>query len=187
MALVRGFKADAKRLAAEVREELGLSPIEPLDHLALAEHLCIPIFPMSAYLAKCPSLSYFTGMGQKDFSAITLFDDLWRMVIHNDTHDPCRQKSNIVHELAHALLQHPPAPPLNEHGGRTYDSGVEGEANWLAGELLITEKAALHIVSCKLDVQLAADTYGVCKKMMTFRLGATGAHARVSRFRKMSK
>lgn len=184
MALVRGFKAYAKRLAAEVREELGLSPTAPLDHLSLAESLEIPVFPMSVYLAECPALGYFTDTGQQDFSAITLFDDRWRMVIHNDTHDPCRQKSNIVHELAHALLQHPPAPPLNEHGARSYDSGIEGEANWLTGELLITEAAALHIVSAKLNAQRAADIYGVCSKMLAYRLGVTGAHKRVSRFKK---
>ena len=137
---------------------------------------------MSFYLGECPNLNYFTITGQKDFSAITLFDNTWRMVIHNDSHAPCRQKSNIVHEIAHALLQHPPVVPLNNNGERNYDSGIEGEANWLAGELLITEASALHIASKKLDKQVASDMYGVCPKMLSYRLQVTAAYKRVSLF-----
>lgn len=182
--MVRGFKSYAKKLAAEVRSELRLSATAPLDHLILAEHLGIPIIPMSQYLCECPNLGYFTSTGQKDFSAITLVEDTWRMIIHNDTHAPCRQKSNIVHELAHALLQHPPAAPLNEKGERSYDSGIEGEAHWLTGELLITDSAAMYVVKSKLDETTATDHYGVCPKMLKYRLSVTGAYQRVARLRK---
>lgn len=184
MSLVWGFKSYAKRLAADARAEIGLSAVDPLDHLMLASSLEIPIYPMSQYLKECPCLGYFASTGQQHFSAITLFDDVWRMIIHNDTHAPCRQKSNIVHELAHALLQHPPAPPLNEKGGRNYDSGIEGEANWLAGELLVPDDAAVRIVKDKLDESMAAERYGVCPKMLTYRLQVTGARTRVKRMRR---
>jgi len=183
VSLVRGFKSDAKKLSAEVRGEIGLSATDPLDHLLLAEHLAITIIPMSQYLSECPNLSYFTSSGQKDFSAITLFVDTWRMIIHNDSHAPCRQKSNIVHELAHALLQHPPAPPLNENGERNYNSDIEGEAHWLTGELLITDSAAMYVVKNKLEATTAADHYGVCPKMLKYRISVTGAYQRVARLR----
>lgn len=184
MALIRGFKAHAKRLATEVREELGLNPTEPLDHMALADHLGIPIQKMSAFLDSCPSLHYLTAKGQKHFSAITLFQGTWRTVIHNDSHAPCRQKSNIVHELAHALLQHPPAPPLTDKGERTYDSGIEGEANWLTGELLVPDSVAIHVIQSELADEVAASHYGVCPVMLRYRLRVTAAKRRVSRFRK---
>lgn len=184
MALIRGFKSFAKRLAAEVREEIGLRPTQPLDHLVLADHLGIPIQRMSDYLEECPSLHYLATQGQKHFSAITLFDASWRKIIHNDTHAPCRQKSNIAHELAHALLQHPPAPPLNDKGARNYDSQIEGEAHWLAGELLVTDSAALHVVKNEIEVDVAAEQYGVCPTMLRYRLQVTGAKKRMSRLRK---
>ena len=44
--------------------------------------------------------------------------------------------------------------------------------------------SGLHIVCAKLNAQRAADIYGVCSKMLTYRLGVTGAHKRVSRFKK---
>lgn len=183
MTLKRGFKTYAKKLAREVREELGLSQISPLDHFALAAHLSIPVFPMSQYSKQCPNLDYFIGKGQKYFSAITLFSNTWRMIIHNDFHALCRQKSNIVHEIAHALLQHPPVPHLNDSGERNYNSGIEGEADWLTGVLLIPEEAALQIVGNNVDKQLASDRYGVCPKMLTYRLQVTAAHKRVALFK----
>jgi uncharacterized protein DUF955 len=182
--LVRGFKTFAKKLAAETRAELGLSPAAPLDHLVLANFLGIPVIPMSDYLGECPHLDYLTSLGKSQFSAITLFDDVWRMIIHNDAHAPCRQKSNIVHEIAHALLQHPPAQPLNEKGERNYDSGIEGEAHWLAGELLVTDAAAIHVVKTKLSDAAAAARYGICPQMLKYRLAVTGAHNRAARLGK---
>lgn len=44
----RGFKAEAERIACEVRTELDLGPMDPLNPLVLTEHLAIPVVGMSA-------------------------------------------------------------------------------------------------------------------------------------------
>ena len=55
MALRRGFQAEAKRLATEVRKDLGLSATDALNPWQLAEHLAIPIIPLSDFAVDAPS------------------------------------------------------------------------------------------------------------------------------------
>src|SRR5258706_14305007 len=51
----RGFIEEAKRLALEVRAELGLDGIEPLDPRKLANVYGIPIYPLDELAAyNCP-------------------------------------------------------------------------------------------------------------------------------------
>ena len=45
--LRRGFKGEANGLARALRAELGLGPADPLDPWLLADHLSIPITPLS--------------------------------------------------------------------------------------------------------------------------------------------
>src|SRR5438046_1606223 len=49
MVLRRGFKTEANHIAREVRAELGLRFIDPLDPWALARHLEIQVVPLSSY------------------------------------------------------------------------------------------------------------------------------------------
>jgi Zn-dependent peptidase ImmA (M78 family) len=105
------------------------------------------------------------------------------MIVYNDAHSRGRQASDITHELAHALLQHPPAPALDHRGCRHWDPELEEEADWLAGVLLITEDAALAIVRNGLSLEEAAAKYGVSTQMVQFRVNMTGARRRVRSFR----
>jgi Zn-dependent peptidase ImmA (M78 family) len=175
----RGFKTEANQIATEIRSELGLSQIAPLNPWALSEHLAIDVLPLSGMLDEAPSVAHFLGAGCDTFSAITIFAGTARLIIHNDRHSKGRQSSNIAHELSHALLQHPPMPPLSDLGLRNFNKDLEDEANWLAGVLLIPERAALNIASQGLDHAVAARQYGVSPKMVQYRLNVTGAYKRV--------
>jgi Zn-dependent peptidase ImmA (M78 family) len=181
--LRRGFKTEANQIATEIRAELGLSQFDPLDPWILSDHLAIEILPLSEMVNEAPSVTHFLNGGNYTFSAITIFYETARLIIHNDRHSKGRQNSNITHELSHALLQHPPMPPLSELGLRNFDRNLENEANWLAGVLLIPEQAALNIARNKLNVNLAADKYGVSTQMVQFRLNVTGAYKRVQRIK----
>lgn len=184
MKLRRGFKTEAESIAREIREELGLTSIERLDPWLLAEHLAIPIVPLSTLAHVVPdAVRHFQLSGRGAFSALTVFEGTKRMIVHNDAHSEERQASNLGHELAHALLLHPPTPPLNEHGCRNWDQEIENEANWLAGALLVPEEAALFIARNGWSVTTAAKEYGVSKAMIRFRLNVTGAQCRIQRSR----
>lgn len=182
MALRRGFKTEAEELAREVRSELDLGSVDPLNPWRLAQHLLIPVIPLSDYNVVEPSVVKQFGFVEKDaFSAVTIFDGSRRMIVHNDFHSERRQASNIAHELSHGLLLHPPSPPLSELGMRNWNQDIEDEANWLAGVLLIPEEAALYIVSRDLSDSQAGKIYGVSTDMVRFRVNVTGAIKRVRR------
>jgi hypothetical protein len=117
----RGFKTEARAISREVRGELGLRPIDPLDPRALAEHLSIPVVPLSE-LPGCSEASFYFGAVEPEaFSAVTVFQGRYRTIVHNDVHSAGRQHSNISHELAHGLLNHAPQPALDELGCRYWD------------------------------------------------------------------
>lgn len=182
MGLKRGFKTDAEAIAKEIRAELGLKPRDPLDPWKLAEHLDIPVLLLSALQEDAPSaVDYLLHTDTKSFSAATVFDGRKRMIVYNDAHSRDRQASNLAHEIAHALLLHPPTPPLDEFGCRNFDGDLEDEAKWLAGALLVTEAAAVTIAFRQLSDAEAALLYSVSEPMMRYRLNVTGARKRAAR------
>ena len=88
----------------------------------------------------------------------------------------------MAHEIAHAILVHPPQP-FDHARGRDFHQGVEAEANCLAGHILIPNAAALHIVRSGGEAS-AGDRYGVSNQMLQWRLGASGARIRQQRWQR---
>jgi Zn-dependent peptidase ImmA (M78 family) len=186
--LRRGFKTEANDIAREIRRELDLQDIEPLDPWKLAAALDIQVVPLSSFRQDAPRAYHLFRLVDRDtFSAVTVWNGSERMIVYNDAHSRGRQASNITHELAHALLQHPPVPALDHRGCRSWDPELEEEADWLAGVLLITGDAALTIVRNGLSLEAAASRYGVSKQMVQFRVNMTGARRRVRNARGYSR
>ena len=181
----RGFKTIANAHARDMRKELGIEPHGALCPWALAEHLGYTVFKLSEFRIITPeAVAYFaSGTGQEEFSAVTLPNDGSFWIVYNDSHSPGRQAANLAHEAAHGLLCHPCAPLTDACGVRIYDKLQENEANWLGPALLISEEAALHIVSQRLLDTVACQIYGVSLKLLQMRLRVTGAHIRVARRR----
>lgn len=184
MSLRRGFKKEANDIAVEIRVELGLGPRAPLDPCKLAEHLLIPLIPLSSLANVAPqAFRRLTGSARSTFSAVTVFRGNRRAIVYNDAHSPGRQASDIAHELAHALLLHPPRQSVNS-GARDWNGEEEAEAAWLAGALLISDEAAIRIAKAGQPPALAAEHYGVSEQMIIFRLRVTAARIRVERARR---
>jgi len=167
----RGFKAEANRIALRVRAQMGLSETAPIDPAAVCAHFEIGLHRLSDIDPDSP----FLGAANSSFSAVTVPCSWHTAIVHNDSHHPYRQRSNICHELAHCFLGHKCTPPLTEKGERARDGGIEAEANHLAGTLLIPNEAAIYIVSEGLISQ-AKIIYGVSEPMLTYRLRISGAH-----------
>lgn len=185
MRLRRGFKTQAAGLAKEIRAELGLGPLDPLDPHELARLLEIPVLALSELEESTPDgVRYFLSTEPEAFSAVTVFRGRYRVIVHNDSHSEPRQNSNLTHELAHGLLHHEPAPAVDEETGcRNYNATNEDEANWLTGELLVTEEMALAVARGQFTRQHAERRLGVSRQMLTWRLNMTGAYKRVARAR----
>jgi Zn-dependent peptidase ImmA (M78 family) len=191
MKLRRGFKTEANNYARDLRAELGKQPHEALCPWLLAQLLEIPILKLSDFSESSgEAVSHLTTAAQDEFSAVSVFDGRRRLIVHNDSHHPCRQAANIAHELSHAVLMHPPTPPFNDNGERNYSDEIkafEDEANWLGPALLISEEAALHIVKQKLAICQAIQLYGVSEKLINMRINVTGAKTREYRSRKTKR
>ena len=173
MAFRRGFKAEAERIAVEVRRRIGQGAADRLDVEALCHHLDVRLIKMSDLPCDC---SIFKGIGGGSFSAVTVPRGLQTAIVHNDTHHPHRQRSNICHELAHCFLGHKAVASLDENGERIYDSGIEAEANFLGGALLLPHEAAMYVLLNGLRSH-ATNIFGISKLMLDFRLRASGAEA----------
>ena len=166
----RGFKAEANRIALRVRERMELEAIDPIDPEAVCAHFDIKLICLRDLDSDCPFLH-----NTSSFSAVTVPHGKEIAIVHNDAHHPHRQRSNICHELAHCFLGHRCTPPLTEDGKRLHDGGIEAEAGFLAGALLIPNEAAIYIVREGL-VSQAQRIYGVSAAMLTYRLRISGAH-----------
>lgn len=178
--LRRGFKTEANAYARELRAELGIRPHAPLCPWQLAEHLEIPVVPLSEFQNEIPeAVRLLTKQDKKSFSAVTVFDGTRRLIVHNDSHDPLRQASNISHEISHGILQHLPDEVFNKCGCRNFNQEYEDEANWLGPALLISEEAALHIVKTGMTIDEAVEHYRVSKPVITMRINVTGARKRI--------
>lgn len=180
----RGFKAHANRVAAAVREEIGLTPHMPLDCVVLAEHLGIPLLQFTDLYERLSSKSWrqLVEVDEGAFSALTVFTPS-RTVVLNDMHHPNRQRSSLAHELAHALLLHPPMPAHSIKYGNHRDSLQEEEAGYLGGALLIPEGACLALARADTPLDIAADRFCVSKDFVQYRLRVSGALVRVARER----
>ncbi len=184
MGLRRGFKTEANKYSREFRNELGLSDYAPLCPWQLAEHLAIPTLALSALSDVVPdAVHHLMNVDQRSFSAATIFEGAKRQIIFNDAHSDKRQASNISHEIAHAILGHPPTEPFSESGCRNFNKDMEDEANWLGPALLVSEEAALHIVRRGMDESTAAQSYGCTLSVMQLRLRMTAAYKRVGKQR----
>lgn len=171
MATRHGFKAEAERIALKIRLKLGISATDQIDLENACQLFDIRLLRMTD--SDC-DVSLFCGNNNDKFSAMTVRAGLETGILHNDTHHPYRQRSNISHELAHCFLGHAGCTILNDNGTRNYNSEIEDEASYLGGALLLPKEAALHILVNGLKSQ-AQQLYGVSRPMLDYRLRISGA------------
>ena len=184
MILRRGFKAEAERIAQEVRVELGLSATDQLDGRALGDHLGVPLIGLSALATRRGGIdfrAFFQRTDPDTFSALTIFNGTARLILHNDAHHPHRQASNICHEVSHCILEHNPAPLLSETGCRHWNDTLESEADWLAGVLLVPRDGGLILIKRDWSIQEIAEHYGVSEHLCRWRLHQTGVMQQAKR------
>lgn len=179
----RGFKAEAGRIADELRAELGLRAADKLDPHILAQHLLVPIIDIVELSDEAPSaVRHLVGPGRGEFSAVTIFvGQFRRCIVTNSAHRATRQMNSMCHELSHIILDHEPESPGETGGRRDWNGQQEREADWLAGCLLIPQ-AATHAAAIRSDTDAEVSAaFGVSEKLATWRMNATGARIRARR------
>ena len=176
MALRRGFKSEAERIAKQVQADLGLSISESVEPKLIAELLGIEVRAGDELIPR----ERFEELGdiQPDaFSACTLRPSPDRtVVVHNPLSPKTRRKSDIAHELAHTLLDHE-LSRVQRLGNVTFlscDPVQEEEAAWLSGCLLLPRALLLAEIQRGAGARDIARKHGVSERMAQYRLDVTG-------------
>lgn len=182
LALERGFKSWAERTSLGVRRELGLTTYDPLQPTLLAEYLEVRLCtPRDISGLPRKILHQLLEVDPWGWSAVTQLVRGKALVIYNPHHSEGRRASNIMHELAHLILEHEPSKIVMSQDGaivmRSFDRRQEDEANWLGWCLLLPREAIVHAVRSVLDVSGIAERYGVTEKLVRFRIQVTGVRA----------
>ena len=176
MALKRGFLAEANKYALDFRNELQLLSHAPLCPWQLAEHLEIPILPISKLKILEESHLKFFQKSKCPVSAATLpINGIKRGIVFNDYHAENRQSSSIAHEIAHIILKHNAGQIMHADGTRNFDSALEEEASNLGAILQIPDNAALHILEQEISIPKACIDYKVSSQLMEWRMNKSGA------------
>lgn len=177
MTMPRGTKAELRRLAAELRLEVGAGNDGVFDPFALAKLYGVTVMEMST-VASEESREYFGAAGYSKFSGAQIpVGPFGSVILVNDMHPMNRVRSTLGHELAHVVREHPHAARLvDENGCRTDNRVHEEEADFLSGELLLPTDVARKLAIRGMSAAAVADMYGISEPMARWRLNISGGH-----------
>jgi Zn-dependent peptidase ImmA (M78 family) len=179
----RGFKTEAERRAAEIRERLGCGDNEPVPLDALAADLGVRMISADK-LVPIEQLQELQDLQTDAFSAATFrLTDGQRIVVYNPLHSPGRTRSNQAHELAHIALGHKlrTVEKVGDQSFLTCDVEQEEEADWMGGCLLLPRPVLLRAAYDGKTAAQIAEEHGTSETMARFRLNASGVLVQVGR------
>ena len=182
----RGFKSWCENVAVLQRKNLGCLVTDPLDPMKLAKSLSVNVWQADQVpgLDK-DSLRVLTQDDPSSWSALTLSLGEKTLIVMNHAHYPTRQASNLMHEISHILIGH--------KGGRVdvtdegllmrtnFDKKQEGEADWLAGALLLPRLGLLAARSKGWTDNQIAKAYGISEDMVRYRVSMSGVDLQLKR------
>ena len=176
MALRRGFKSEAERIARRVRANLGVSAAHSVTPELVAGLLGIEIRAGDELIPREQFIELEKAQ-PGSFSACTLQPSTNRVVVvYNPLSASSRRQSDLAHELAHTLLDHE-LSRIERLGDVTFlscDQTQEEEAAWLSGCLLLPRELLLAEVGRGAGATEIARKCGVSEDMAQYRLNVTG-------------
>lgn len=179
----RGFKAWCERVAGEYRQSVGIPPDAPLDANALAESLGVRVAtPDQLPGLPAASITQLTVTEPDSWSAVTVSHGGVRLVILNSGQSVRRRANSLCHELAHILLNHRSDDTQLSRQGflfrASFNNEQEGEADWLAGCLLVPAEGLLRAYRRMSSSERLAEHFGVSRALIDWRLRMTGVSKR---------
>jgi hypothetical protein len=179
----RGFKAEAERLATEIRQQHGCAGDEPAPLDAVAKDLRIEFLPADVLVSRT-RLEELHEIQPDAFSAATFSRPSGgKVVVYNPLGTEGRIRSNQAHELAHVLLDHKvrTIERVGDLKFLTCDVEQEEEADWFGGCLLLPRELLLKAAFKGMGAQAISDRYKTSEPMARFRLNASGVLVQVGR------
>ncbi len=185
----RGFKALAERNSHAARQELGLVANAPLDPWAYAAHLEVIVLDFAGLGLETGVATQLTVKDCSSWSAMTLRDHTTYAIVINPAHARTRQRSDLMHELAHIQLGHAPSRVEVSTSGvlllSDYSEDQEQEADWHAAALLLPRDGALQMRAQRNTTIHIANYYGVSEALCEWRLRMTGIDVQIRRAREI--
>lgn len=186
--LRRGFKAWCEKTAAHYRRQVGARPQEPLCPWAFAQYLRATILiPEDIDELGETVKRQLLKVDPGSWSAVTIKRPKGICIILNSAHVKARQANDLMHELAHVVLDHKPSRlDVSESGLLIlthYDRGQEAEADWLSSTLLLPREALLLCLKRRLSVDQIAEAFGVSSQLVKMRINLTGVRLQIRRAR----
>ena len=176
MALRRGFRSEAERIARGVRSEMGLNAAKSVAPEDLASLLGIEVRAGDELVPR-ERFRELERIQPDSFSACTLRPSPERVVVvYNPLSTRARRSSDLAHELAHILLDHE-LSRLERLGDVTFfscDAIQEEEAGWLSGCLLLPRALLLAEIQRGASAKEIAKKCGLSEPMAQYRLNVTG-------------
>ena len=189
MALRRGFKSEAERIARRVRSEMRLSAAQSVAPEVLAKLMGIEVRAGDELIPRT-RFDELEEIQPNSFSACTLRPSPDRVVVvYNPLSAMSRQRSDLAHELAHILLDHE-LSRLERLGDVIFfscDAIQEEEAAWLSGCLLLPRALLLAEVGRGASAKEIAEKCGVSERMAQYRLNVTGVVRQKQAIQKTSR
>jgi Zn-dependent peptidase ImmA (M78 family) len=184
MTVRRGFRAEAERISAALRKDLGIAAADPLplDEAARVRNAKVV---SATDLVEVERLAELERLQAFAFSACTFDIGGKAVIVFNPLRSEPRQRSDVAHELSHVLLSHE-LSEIREVAGlpfRTCRPDQEEEATMLGGTLLLPRPLLLRAVSRDMGVDDIARKYAVTPEMARFRLNTTAVARQIDRAR----
>jgi Zn-dependent peptidase ImmA (M78 family) len=185
----RGFKSWAERTSLSFRRDVGQDAYSALEPAQLAKYLDVRLCtPKEIPGLPQKVLDQLLKHDPTGWSAVSIYQQDQGLIIYNPAHSKGRRSSDIMHELAHLILDHKPSTVVLSHDGtlvmRSYDRKQEEEANWLGWCLLLPRNVLMHCARSSVTVEEIAERYGVSETLVKFRLRVTGVEAQIRALRR---
>jgi Zn-dependent peptidase ImmA (M78 family) len=180
-----GFKAQAERLSAQARQDLGLDPTSPLDPWRYAQHIGVLVLDFEAIEISADCKKCLLQTDSESWSGMTLKEGGVTAIIVNPSHSRGRQSSTLMHELAHVILKHVPARVDVSTTGMLllsdYSEDAEAEADWLAAAMLLPREVLIRSRRRGEAITDIAATFGTSDQLCEWRLRMTGVDVQLKR------
>jgi len=178
----RGFKTEAKRLALELRTELGADAHVPFDPYAFAHEYGIEVIQLSSL--EGAARDHFLKPDGSPFSGALIPVGTGVVILENDAQLEVRRRTTMCHELAHVVLEHAFGVSLSFDERKCGLGGdQEDEADWLSGEMLLPYDAAFRLARASASDERAAQAFQVSLAVARWRMNHSGARRVVQRTR----
>lgn len=174
----RGFKSSCESTAIQVRRNLKLEADAPLQADSLAASLRVLIWTLDDLSELPADVAQRLRTAHADaWSAMTLAASSSHVIIVNPAHSSERRGSDVMHELAHLLLEHEPGNVFFGASGlalRTHNKDQEDEARWLSACLMLSRECLFLIRRKRWSDDEACVHFCVSREMLAFRRQTSG-------------